>query len=408
MNALSFLASVNAPHDLWTILINWIQGGVGNLGWTILILTLLVKVVTSPLDFMVKYTTKKQTLVQQKCGPQIAKLKKKYGNNEQMIRTQTTAIYKREGLKMGTGCLVMIVNLILTCTIFFSFYGTLKRVSAYEAINQYEIIENTYEQKYYESMASFSDTDEFVTADDAKTWVENYNSLNKKEEKTDAETAELNSLNAFIDNHSSLFESATNDAYKSATEKWKSIKSSWLWVQNIWVADATTKPFPTYDSLKTMAKNAGTYYKTYVEENIAEEDYNKISTIVSSSTRSKNGYYILAVLAGVVTLLSQIITDLHNKLKNKKANKLAKATNSQNTMSMKVMKIIMPIIMVMFVLSASASFGIYILASNVASIILGELITLIVDHLTKNKRKEVEAELEKEADRLIRKGLLQE
>lgn len=408
MNALSFLASVNAPHDLWTILINWIQGGVGNLGWTILILTLLVKVVTSPLDFMVKYTTKKQTLVQQKCGPQIAKLKKKYGNNEQMIRTQTTAIYKREGLKMGTGCLVMIVNLILTCTIFFSFYGTLKRVSAYEAINQYEIIESTYEQKYYESMANFSSADEFVTADDAKTWVEHYNTLNKKEEKTDAETAELNSLNTFIDSHSSLFESATNDAYKSATEKWKSIKSSWLWVQNIWVADATTKPFPTYDSLKTMAKNAGTYYKTYVEENIAEEDYNKISTIVSSSTRSKNGYYILAVLAGVVTLLSQIITDLHNKLKNKKANKLAKATNSQNTMSMKVMKIIMPIIMVMFVLSASASFGIYILASNVASIILGELITLIVDHLTKNKRKEVEAELEKEADRLIRKGLLQE
>ena len=64
--------------------------------------------------------------------------------------------------------------------------------------------------------------------------------------------------------------------------------------------------------------------------------------------------------------------------------------------------------MIMFVLTSSASFGIYILASNIATIALGELISLIVNALTKKQRLEVEAELEKEASRLIKKGKLQE
>ena len=74
---------------------------------------------------------------------------------------------------------------------------------------------------------------------------------------------------------------------------------------------------------------------------------------------------------------------------------------------MKIMKIVMPVIMIMFVLSSSASFGIYLLASNIAGIAVGEIINLIVNKLTKKKRIEVEEFLAKEADRLIKKGKLQ-
>ena len=64
--------------------------------------------------------------------------------------------------------------------------------------------------------------------------------------------------------------------------------------------------------------------------------------------------------------------------------------------------------MVIFVLTSTASFGLYILASNVASIALGEITTIFIDMMTKKKRLEVEAELEKEANRLIRKGQIKE
>ena len=405
MNLFSFIAGVSSPNDLWTILINWIKGSIGNLGWTILFLTVLVKLVTTPLDFAVKLSTKKQTLVQQKCAPQIAKLRKKYGNNEQAIRTQTNSLYKREGLKMGTGCIIMLVNMVLTCVIFFSFYSTLRKVSAYEAINQYEQIEASYTSAYYQGLADYDENDEFVTTDDAKNWIAKLEQLQKE----DPESTELLEMETFVTENEELFKFATEKACKSAIDKWDEVKESWLWVDNIWVADATTRPFPTYENLEKTASNAGNYYKEYVSKNINKTEYTKIASVISSSSTDKNnGYYILAVLAGVVTFLSQMITDLHTKLRNKKANKLAKAANKQNGMSMKIMKIIMPIIMVGFVLSASASFGIYLLASNIASIAFGEIIALIVNKMTKKKQQEVEEELEKEANRLIKKGQLQE
>ena len=79
MNLFSVISAVAAPKSLWVTLINWVQSFIGNFGWTIILVTLFIKVVMTPLDFFVKLNTKKQTLVQQKCAPQIAKLQKKFG-----------------------------------------------------------------------------------------------------------------------------------------------------------------------------------------------------------------------------------------------------------------------------------------------------------------------------------------
>ena len=410
MNTISLLGAIAAPSDLWNNLITWIYGSVGNLGWAILLLTLLVKLATSPLDFMVKFTTKKQTLVQQKCAPQIAKLQKKFGSDQQTLKVQTSALYKREGLNMGTGCVIMLVNLILTCAIFFTFYSSLRTISAYQAINQYEVTYEAYDKTFtnyvYESNKQLNND---YTIEDTEKLISDfetsYQYINNAE--NDSESAEFKSHEEFVEKHQTLMQEATNAASTVALDTWNANKSSWLWVQNIWVADAPTYPFPTYDELKKNATEAGTYYIDYVNANIDANDYNTIATYINSKTTSQNGYYILAILAGVVTYLSSLIADLHNKLKNKKANNLATAANQQSAGSMKIMKIIMPIIMIMFVLSSSASFGIYLLASNIAGIAIGEIVNLIVNKLTKKKRIEVEEYLAKEADRLIKKGKLQ-
>ena len=205
-----------------------------------------------------------------------------------------------------------------------------------------------------------------------------------------------------------LQKKATKAGSDAAVAKWNENKKnhSWLWIQNIWVQDGTTSPFPNYASLVSMAKSSG--YTDYITANINEDNYNRISTLIVDNSRAANGYYILAVLAGVITFGAQYITELHNKLKNKKAQILAKSAGPENAGSMKMMKIIMPAIMVIFVLTSTASFGLYILASNVATIALGEITTLIVDKMTKSKRLEVEEYLEKEANRLIRKGHIKE
>lgn len=381
MNLFSLMC-LNAPHDLWTIIINWIQGSVLNYGWTILLFTILVKFVLTPLDFGVKYTTKKQTLIQKKCAPQIAKLQKKYGSDANMIKVQTNSLYKREGLNAGVGCIVMLVNMILTMVIFFTLYSSLRKVSAYEAISQYEQVEASYSASFYQSIVD--DIEEVTSIDEAKTYFQ--------EHKEDEE------FKAF-------YESATSKALAAAKQTWNNVKSSWLWIDNIWVSDSPTNPFPNYESLKAIANNGG--YGEYVENNIDETTCNLLSNNITGES-AKNGYYILAILAGIVTFLSQFIMELNNNLKNKKANKLAKNSEKTNGMSMKVMKIVLPIIMVVFVLTTSAAFGIYILSSNIASIAFGSIISLIIDKMTKSKRLEVEEFLEKEANRMIKKGYIQE
>ena len=408
MNIFSVLA-VNAPGGLWSILIDWINGGVLNFGWTILLLTLLVKIVLSPLDFGVKYTTKKQMLVQQKCAPQIAKLQKKFGNDQKTLQVQQQALYKREGLNMGVGCIVMLVNLILTMVIFFTLYSSLRSVSAYHAIDEYEQIHAEYESSYYQSLIDFSDSDEIVDKESAMEWQTNFDTAKEfvENEENDPESPEFIEHETTYENGLAMAQKATEDASKSAVNKWNSIKSSWLWIENIWVADATTSPFPTYDGLKSLASNGGKYYSEYVTNNINEAEYNTIAGLIQQNSRAQNGYYILAVLAGVLTFLSQWLAQLHNKLKSKKANIVAKQ-ESQQANAMKIMKFIMPVIMVLFVISTGASFGIYILTSNLASMLIGEIVTLIIAKLTKKKQLEVEEVLEKEANRLIKKGKLQE
>ena len=79
---INLLASpVSAPTGLWAIILNWIEGGIVNYGWVIILFTLLIKVCMSPLDLLIKFSTKKSSLVQQKLAPQIARINKKYQKN---------------------------------------------------------------------------------------------------------------------------------------------------------------------------------------------------------------------------------------------------------------------------------------------------------------------------------------
>lgn len=402
MNFLSFLSGLAAPNDLWSILINWIKGGVGNLGWTILLVTIMVKAITLPLDFVSKLQQKKQTLIQQKCSPEVKKLEKKFGNDRQRLQVQTNAVYKREGLKMGTSCIVMLVNMILTMVIFFTFFGSLRDMSAYEAVNQYERVESAYSDTFYaEMMDKYSNIE---SAEQAEVWIGQYQDKNKYIEAHTGATEE--DWLAFVDANKDTIKAITEKSSKAAIDKWNDVKADWIWVKNIWVADATISPFPSYDELVKMAGSAGKEYKSYVEENINKDNYNQIAGLIQSNETKNNGFYILAILAGVITYLSQFVSDRHNKLKNKKAKLISDQANPTGT-AMKVMKFMLPVLMVTFVLTSSASFGIYMLASNVSSIALGELVSLIVNAMTKKKQLEVEETLAKEADRLIRKGKLQ-
>lgn len=210
-------------------------------------------------------------------------------------------------------------------------------------------------------------------------------------------------------NYSSLVNDAIPVLSNAVIEKWNDIKASWLWVDNIWVSDATIKPFPTYSSMVSTASSGG--YSEYVSENISQTNYELIANIINNQgSRKNNGYFILAILAALITFASQLIMEkTSTKLGNKKANALAKQSMDDSMeASMKIMKFILPIMNVIFVLQSSASFGIYILASNIMAIAMGQITNLIINKITKKQRLEVEEILAKQAEKLIKQGKLQE
>lgn len=383
-NVITLISSaVSAPKGLWVIILNWIESGVVNYGWTILLFTLLLKVVMSPLDLLIKYSTKKSTLVQQKLAPQSARLQKKYANNQQAYQAQMNALYKKEGYNMMSSCLIMLVNLVLTMVVFFTMFSSLREVSAYKTINQYESLRTTYEQSMTQSLsASITgidfESDEFSLSEFLQDETNKITYVNEITIAKDNTKTELNKI-------------------------WDNSKESWLWVKNIWVADGATSPMPTFDDLKSIANNSKIdEYSSYVN-NLDAFIYNEVYETIGSQDNSWNGYYILAILAAAVTFLSQWISQVTTKLKKKELNKLTENPQANSGM-MKFMKIFLPAMMVVFVMTSSASFGIYVVTSSLISILITYLTSIIVNAMTKKKEEEVTAYLEKEALKLAKKA----
>jgi len=436
------LEVVKAPTGLWAIILNWIESSVVNYGWVIILFTLLIKACLSPMDLLIKFSTKKTTLVQTKLAPQIGRINKKYANDKQQAQMQTQALYKKEGYNVFGSCIVTLVNLVVTMVVFFTLFASLREMSAYKAINQYAEMENA-----YMSTLEVGTKETFITNLD--TYLaqsgESYETKYKSQFEGNPETAgENNLLEKFfsrggipekikegeteVDNPDYLFlaneiisEDATSgtktlkslleDAVKAneeaagaaATKVWQNVKDSWLWIGNIWVKDNYKSPLPSYADLKSMADSSKIKsYSTYVK-NIDQRLYNTITSAVHSKVNRWNGYYILAVLSAGLTFLSQWVSERMTKSKNKNVNKMTDQTNPQSN-AMKYMKIFLPIMMVIFVLTSSAAFGLYIVSSSIISILISVITSLIVNACYKKKEEEIIVGLEKEALRSMKKN----
>ncbi|HEY3859893.1 MAG TPA: membrane protein insertase YidC [Gammaproteobacteria bacterium] len=94
-----------------------IEKFVGNWGWSILILTLLIKAVTYKLNEISGRSMAKMRHV----APRIKQLQERYKDDRQKLSQATMELYKKEGANPATGCLPMLVQI----PIFFALYYVL-------------------------------------------------------------------------------------------------------------------------------------------------------------------------------------------------------------------------------------------------------------------------------------------
>lgn len=87
--------------------LEWIYGWVGNYGWSVVVFTLLVRVVLLPLDIKSKKSMRAMSKVQ----PKVQALQKKYAGDKEKLNLKLNELYRKEHVSPMSGCLPMLISL---------------------------------------------------------------------------------------------------------------------------------------------------------------------------------------------------------------------------------------------------------------------------------------------------------
>lgn len=124
--------------NIFGYLLNFINNFVGNYGLSIILFTVLIKIIMLPLSIKQQRTMKKSTELNEK----IKVLQFKYKNDPEKLNREMMDLYKKENMSPFSGCLSTIAQFILLISIFYMVRCPLTYM---EKINNDQI--NTYVQQ---------------------------------------------------------------------------------------------------------------------------------------------------------------------------------------------------------------------------------------------------------------------
>ncbi|MEA1926676.1 MAG: membrane protein insertase YidC [Candidatus Auribacterota bacterium] len=102
-------------------LLNWIYDLVGSYGWSIILLTFIIKIVLWPLTHKSYSSMAKM----QKLQPQLAELKEKHKGDSKKIQAETMKLYKANGVNPMGGCLPMLLQMPILFALFTTLRNTI-------------------------------------------------------------------------------------------------------------------------------------------------------------------------------------------------------------------------------------------------------------------------------------------
>ncbi len=105
--------------DIMSQSLEAINGIVGNYGLSIIIFTIIIKLLLYPLSAKQTRSMKDMQRVQ----PELKKIQEKYKDDKQKQTEAMTALYKEHGVNPAAGCLPMILTLIIIFPLYRAIYG---------------------------------------------------------------------------------------------------------------------------------------------------------------------------------------------------------------------------------------------------------------------------------------------
>lgn len=109
-------------------IISGINSIVHSYGWSLIIFTILVKLLVMPLDYKSRKSMRRMTAVQ----PQMEKLQKKYANDKEKLNQKMAELYRKEGVSPMSGCLPMLISMVILMVM----WGAMRLVANTELAKQ--------------------------------------------------------------------------------------------------------------------------------------------------------------------------------------------------------------------------------------------------------------------------------
>lgn len=143
---------MNSVFDIINVplgyLFKWIYYVVGNYGWTIILFTLLMKLILFPLTLKQQKAMKKTQALQ----PKLLKLQEKYKYDKEKLNQETMKLYQESGANPMGGCLPTLIQF----PILIALYNIIRKPMSYLMMLSNDAIMQIYERINGSAAESFS------------------------------------------------------------------------------------------------------------------------------------------------------------------------------------------------------------------------------------------------------------
>ena len=132
--------------NIFGYLLNLIYNIIGNYGWAIILLTIAIKLVLTPLDIMQKRVNAKNAKMQAIMQPELQKVQQQYPGDRNKLNQKQMELAKKYNFNMTGTCVTLLLSLVITLVVFTSLFTGINALSKKQENIAFHQIYTTYEQ----------------------------------------------------------------------------------------------------------------------------------------------------------------------------------------------------------------------------------------------------------------------
>lgn len=346
---------------------NALGGGVASFGWTVVLFTVILRLILSPLDIWQKVISRRNNKAMERMKPQLEALQARYADDKQRLQQEQMALYKKEKYSTMGMCLPTIVTFV----VFFVVFAGFRQMVGYQFAKDYKECVKAYNTSIAEQIEANKDADYIVDNGDGKWDID-----------------DVAKTESGADFYAAAKKNAQHAVYEVYYSEDQVTIRSFLWIKNIFVSDNWAQAVPDFATV-TGQKGMATSKLT----GITIDEYNDVmAKVLGTGGYGKdgkwNGLLILPILSIALSFLSTKLLSGSQAQppappQDAQGEGAEKAKSQQQTM--KMMQYVMPVMMGVFALFYSGAFALYMFTSSLCAILFQLTFNLIAKLVDKSR-----------------------